>query len=39
MRSTTQYVDFTVRGRGHFPLDMLRYDGAWPQDPDRKSVV
>lgn len=19
-----------VRGRGEFPLDMLRYDGAWP---------
>ena len=21
---------FTVHGRGPFPLDMLRYDGAWP---------
>ncbi len=22
---------FTVRGRGEFPLDMLRYDSCWPQ--------
>ncbi len=21
---------FTVRGRGEFPLDMLRYDKCWP---------
>ena len=21
---------FTVRGRGAFPLDMLRYDSCWP---------
>lgn len=21
---------FTVRGRGEFPLDMLRYDSCWP---------
>lgn len=21
---------FYVRGRGHFPLDMLRYDECWP---------
>ena len=21
---------FTVEGMGEFPLDMLRYDGAWP---------
>lgn len=21
---------FTVKGRGRFPLDMLRYDCAWP---------
>lgn len=23
-------VDFTVVGTGRFPIDMLRYDGAWP---------
>ena len=23
---------FTVTGRGPFPLDMLRYDSAWPVD-------
>lgn len=22
---------FTVRGRGEFPLDMLRYDTCWPR--------
>lgn len=22
---------FTVRGRGEFPLDMLRYDHCWPR--------
>lgn len=22
---------FTVRGRGEFPLDMLRYDRCWPR--------
>lgn len=22
---------FTVRGRGEFPLDMLRYDCCWPR--------
>ncbi len=21
---------FVVEGRGHFPLDMLRYDSCWP---------
>ncbi len=21
---------FTVRGRGQFPIDMLRYDSCWP---------
>jgi hypothetical protein len=24
---------FTVTGRGHFPIDMLRYDSAWPAGP------
>lgn len=23
-------IDFMVQGRGDFPLDMLRYDRAWP---------
>ena len=28
-------TDFTVRGRGAFPLDMLRYDAAYPaSSPD-----
>ncbi len=25
---------FTVRGRGEFPLDMLRYDCCWPRRGD-----
>jgi len=24
------YHRFTVEGSGHFPHDMLRYDGCWP---------
>lgn len=27
-------TDFTVEGRGDFPLDMLRYDECWPADGD-----
>ena len=23
--------EFTVRGRGQFPFDMLRYDQCWPK--------
>lgn len=23
-------ISFTVEGRGHFPIDMLRYDVCWP---------
>lgn len=25
-------ASFTVQGRGRFPVDMLRYDSAWPRD-------
>jgi len=25
---------FLVRGTGHFPYDMLRYDGCWPSTSD-----
>lgn len=25
-------VDYTVEGRGEFPLDMLRYDQSYPKD-------
>lgn len=31
----TKLVEFTVLGRGEFPLDMLRYDQCWPK---RESV-
>jgi hypothetical protein len=27
-------TDFTVEGRGDFPLDMLRFDECWPADGD-----
>lgn len=26
--------EFTVEGRGPFPLDMLRYDSCWPASRD-----
>lgn len=29
-KQTGYIVDFAVRGFGEFPLDMLRYDSAWP---------
>lgn len=29
-RMTEAEACFTVRGRGEFPLDMLRYDSCWP---------
>lgn len=25
------YHTFTVKGRGHFPFDMLRYDSCFPE--------
>ncbi len=25
---------YTVTGRGNFPIDMLRYDAAWPMTGD-----
>jgi len=28
----THVYSYAVRGRGYFPLDMLRYDQAWPVD-------
>ena len=30
----TAVYDYIVTGRGEFPIDMLRYDGAWPADGD-----
>lgn len=29
--------EFTVSGKGYFPLDMLRYDSCWPADGDSVS--
>jgi hypothetical protein len=29
--ATGKTVRFTVRGRGQFPFDMLRYDSCYPQ--------
>lgn len=27
-----KFHHYTVKGRGIFPLDMLRYDACWPRD-------
>ena len=32
-------VEFTVHGKGHFPLDMLRYDGCYPRQVDMLDAV
>lgn len=29
---TTNWIKFTVIGRGTFPVDMLRYDECFPRD-------
>jgi hypothetical protein len=33
------YYNFTVKGRGQFPLDMLRYDMCWPQTTQDVSII
>ena len=35
--SNIKTYTFTVRGRGSFPYDMLRYDMCWPLTPDGTS--
>jgi hypothetical protein len=30
---------FTVRGKGSFPVDMLRYDKCWPATMDDAEVM
>lgn len=30
---------FTVRGKGTFPADMLRYDKCWPATMDDAAVI
>jgi hypothetical protein len=32
-------IDFTVAGRGEFPIDMLRYDQCWPADGNAASDI
>lgn len=29
---------FTVKGKGVFPVDMLRHDHAWPLDGDMQAI-
>lgn len=36
-RSKRDWYSFTVEGSGPFPLDMLRYDHAWPKTEGRDS--
>lgn len=31
--------DFTVRGKGWFPYDMLRYDACWPASGDDAELL
>jgi len=33
------YHRFTVEGTGHFPHDMLRYDGCWPSTSEDASKI
>ena len=30
---------YLVKGKGGFPMDMLRYDAAWPADPDAGDAI
>ncbi len=30
---------FTVRGKGEFPIDMLRYDSCWPMTAMDAAVI
>lgn len=30
--ATVKLYSFAALGRGHFPMDMLRYDACWPAD-------
>jgi hypothetical protein len=32
-------IVFTVKGLGQFPLDMLRYDNAWPNSEADSSLM
>lgn len=31
--------EFTVRGSGKFPVDMLRYDSCYPADSDSATMI
>ena len=37
--SKIRYQRVTVTGRGHFPVDMLRYDACWPSDDHAVEVI
>ena len=30
---------YLVKGKDGFPMDMLRYDAAWPADPDAVDAI
>lgn len=34
-----RFYCYTVTGTDHFPLDMLRYDKAWPMDSHAVSLI
>jgi hypothetical protein len=38
-RQMAKVWDFTVTGRGRFPLDMLRYDACYPSDQEAATLM
>lgn len=39
MSERVRFLSFTVRGKGHFPVDMLRYDHCWPADQEQVAAL
>jgi len=33
------HIEFTVEGKGQFPLDMLRHDRCYPVDPQDAEMI
>jgi hypothetical protein len=39
MAKTPTPTEFTVRGTGLFPFDMLRYDSCWPKSQEDTAAI
>lgn len=39
VKPTHWLIEFTVRGNGYFPIDMLRYDNAWPASESDSHLI